>query len=375
MRDLYRETFDEIHASEALRREVLNMTKREKAAVKRQVPKMLLIAAVIVLALAGTTLAVTFSGMQEWFNKEWTKETGQTIHKDQMGLIDRLTDEIGVSAKAGGITMTLDSVTRGEGILWMLLEIDGLPPEEELEAQLGQYARPVDASRLPEGYQPSPMRDYNFLDYQLALATEDGDILLGLGYEQAARREDGTLSVLMRCETPVEAEVTLLDTVNLALRLGSLDWGGRITVGRIPLAEGPWEFTFTLPAKEEQPYLTTGPCNLPGYLPRPNGWDTQEMGPPPQKTAAFRDIQVTPTDCTMFWVDPNEAKEIHLGSWMSLVMKDGTELNLDSSGDFYETLPDGAAVRRKPWPVPVDLSQAVALRYHFEGEEFLLELK
>ena len=36
MNDLYRKTFDEIHASEALRQEVLNMTKQEKAAARRQ---------------------------------------------------------------------------------------------------------------------------------------------------------------------------------------------------------------------------------------------------------------------------------------------------------------------------------------------------
>ena len=54
MNDLYWKTFDEIHASEALRQEVLNMTKQEKAAAKRQVPRILLITAIVVLVLVGT---------------------------------------------------------------------------------------------------------------------------------------------------------------------------------------------------------------------------------------------------------------------------------------------------------------------------------
>ena len=64
MNDLYRKTFDEIHASDALRQEVLNMTKQERAMAKRQIPRMVLIAAIVVLALAGTALAAAIAGIQ-----------------------------------------------------------------------------------------------------------------------------------------------------------------------------------------------------------------------------------------------------------------------------------------------------------------------
>ena len=141
MNDLYRKTFDEIHASAALRQEVLNMTKQERAAAKRQVPRMLLIATIVVLVLAGTALAAAAPGIRQWFSQQWTQETGRPIRTDQLGLIDQLSDAVGISAEFGGITVTVDSVTRGENVIWFLLEIDGdLPSREELETSLRETA-------------------------------------------------------------------------------------------------------------------------------------------------------------------------------------------------------------------------------------------
>ena len=126
-----------MHASEALRQEVLNMTGQETTTVKRQVPRMLLIATVVVLVLAGTALAAAVPGIRQWFSQQWRLETGRPIRTDQLGLIDRLTDAVGASAESCGITVTVDSVTRGEDVIWFLLEIDGdLPSREELEALL-----------------------------------------------------------------------------------------------------------------------------------------------------------------------------------------------------------------------------------------------
>ena len=70
MRNIYRETFDQIHASETLRKEVLEMTKQQQSTVRRRrIPNGALIAAALVLVLAGTTLAAV--GMprtlRDWF--------------------------------------------------------------------------------------------------------------------------------------------------------------------------------------------------------------------------------------------------------------------------------------------------------------------
>lgn len=377
MNELYRKTFDEVHASEALRQEVLNMTKQEKAVVKRQIPRVALIAAIVALALAGTALAAALPGIQQWFGQQWTKETGKAIEKDQMGIITKLTDEVGVSATADGVTVTVDSVTRGEGAIWVLMKVQGIPSEEELASRLAQQEAPeLDRSLLPEGWEPSPMRDFDFLDAELILTPALADRIHSWASLQQTCDENGTWSFLLMCEAPADSlEITPLDAESMTMKLGGLRWGGYIGVGRILIAEGPWELTFSLSPIKLTASLTTGPCRLPAYLRTPDGWDSTTMGPPPSEEVAFQDIQVTATGCTLFWADLDQAERTHLAPSWSLVMKDGTELELDTSGQFYYEQPDGTAVTRKSWPVPVDLSQAKSLEYRYEEEVHSLALK
>lgn len=115
----YREMFGEVHASDRLKQEVLNMTK-QKRSQRRHIPLAALIAAVLVVVLAGTALAMTNAGIRDWFAQHWREETGHVINVDQLGMIDQLTQEIGAGDTCNGVTVTVDSVTRGESILWML---------------------------------------------------------------------------------------------------------------------------------------------------------------------------------------------------------------------------------------------------------------
>ena len=64
MRKEYREMFDEVHASERLRTEVMNMKRAENGSerTRRRVPAAALIAAALVVVLAGTALAVEYFG-------------------------------------------------------------------------------------------------------------------------------------------------------------------------------------------------------------------------------------------------------------------------------------------------------------------------
>lgn len=57
MNDKYRETFEQVRASGRLKTEVRNMTELERGKSKRRFPKAALIAAILVLALAGTAIA------------------------------------------------------------------------------------------------------------------------------------------------------------------------------------------------------------------------------------------------------------------------------------------------------------------------------
>ena len=134
MRNIYRETFDQIHASETLRKEVLEMTKQQQSTVRRRrIPKGALIAAALVLVLAGTTLAAV--GMprtlRDWFAMEWQERTDKDISLEQLAVIDHLTQTVGVSDTQNGTTVTLDSVTVGNSSMWMMLKVSGTYSENE----------------------------------------------------------------------------------------------------------------------------------------------------------------------------------------------------------------------------------------------------
>ena len=53
----YKETFDRVHASQRLKTEVLNMKREENVTKRRRIPAAALVAAVLVIALAGTAAA------------------------------------------------------------------------------------------------------------------------------------------------------------------------------------------------------------------------------------------------------------------------------------------------------------------------------
>lgn len=345
------------------------MTKQEQAVVKRQIPRILLIAAVIVLALAGTTLAAAFPEIQEWFSQQWTEETGKTIETDQMGIITGLTDEVGVSAEADGVTVTVDSITRGREGIWILMKIDGVPSETELEAMLGQYEHPIKG--LPEGITPPSNRHYSLIEMELEYTPAGtGQSWLSAGLLQESRGEDGSLNMLYHYEPPTDMTYTPLDAEELSLKFSRLQWG--YLGGNVPLGDGPWELTIPLEPIKDQPVLTTGPCTLSCNAQFDGPWNTRTMGPYPEVEVRFREIEVTATGVTLFWADPEQTEEAEPPRELFLVMKDGTEVKLETAGSFWHKQPDGSVVTRKCWPVPVDLSQAEALRCR---DEQVLKLK
>lgn len=394
MNDLYRRTFDEVHASEALRQEVLNMTKQEKAVVRRQVPRMLLIAAIVVLALAGTALAAALPGIQNWFSQQWTKETGKTIEKDQMGIITGLTDAVGVSAEADGVTVTVDSVTRGEDVLWLLLEAEGLPSEEEMETLLGVPEESPEAE-TPSGYQETTMGDITitagvsgpeetpasqFHDFRFGRGcklTTDPVVSDGTYSEwatiQNTVREDGTMTVLMRHRFGPLEGASALGAMDVTLELPGLTWS------EIPVT-GDFTLAFSLPAIQPARPLTTGGGTARGDLPLgenglPSFWDTNTMGPCPSEEMAFQSTRMTPTNFTIYWTDWEQTQRLHIAGDWYLIMKDGTEVCADTSGLMYSKQPDGSWVSRFLWPVPVDLTQAKSLEYRYWDDVQSFKLK
>ena len=101
MRTRYQRAFDHVTASERLEREVLNMTKQEKQALRRRIPRAVLIAAVLALLLAGTALAVNVPGIQAWFQRYWEDAAGTAeMPPAQQEVLDDLTQSVEASAAA-----------------------------------------------------------------------------------------------------------------------------------------------------------------------------------------------------------------------------------------------------------------------------------
>lgn len=119
MQNIYRETFEQIHASEQLRKEVANVPKQEKAVFRHRISKAGLIAAA--LALAGTVLAVASPTLWWWFEQKW-EETGSSMTESQSLVIDGLTRKVGESVTSGDVTVTVDSITVGSSQIWALLD-------------------------------------------------------------------------------------------------------------------------------------------------------------------------------------------------------------------------------------------------------------
>ena len=100
MKELYRKTFDEVHASERLREEVRNMKATERNARKFRRPTALVAVMILLVVLAGTVAAVTAGvpgSIQGWFTREWTDLSGEAMPQEQMDLIQELTQSVGVS--------------------------------------------------------------------------------------------------------------------------------------------------------------------------------------------------------------------------------------------------------------------------------------
>lgn len=119
MRTPYQEAFDHVTASERLKDEVLDMTKREKQELRRRIPKFILIAAVIVLLLAGTALAVNIPNLQDWFRQYWVEATGENVmNPQQEDVMNSVTQSVDATSNMeNGAEDTSSEDTFSEGTL------------------------------------------------------------------------------------------------------------------------------------------------------------------------------------------------------------------------------------------------------------------
>ena len=334
MREQYRETFDEVQASDRLRQEVWNMTQQErKTPGKRRIPRGILVAAVLVLALTGTTLAAVGmpQTLQDWFAMEWQERTDSDISQEQLALIDSLTQEVGVSDTQNGVTVTLDSITVGSSSMWMMLHVSGAYGENE---DLRYHFDGIDLTMDPD-----PEQQHN---------TPGG---YGFDYPYSKVSSDGTLMVLVRFEIDMAGLSSLTDTHRqVTLLLDNVVCNDMTDPEDedLLLTEGSWKLQFDLEPQAQDA------IQIPGQVQA----EARSTEGGANKTVTFWYVAITATDITFVQSEEDQMYDVR----PSLVLEDGTVIEVGNGASRFrdEAYTEWSSVWY--WPVPVDLSQAAALR-------------
>lgn len=341
MRNIYRETFDQIRASEQLREEVLKMTKQEHiTTVKRRIPKTVLIAAALALVLAGTALAVASPTLREWFEKKWAEETSSQLKESQSLVIDSLTQKVGISDTSGEVTVTVDSITVGTSQIWALLDVEGWDFDRN-----AQYS----FDRMRVEIVPDP--------------SEGQHGGAGYGLDSIGFTEDG------RCRMLLEFSATIstgnqLNRGDYALEIDLNDLIRRRTGGAEDeaLCEGEWSFSIPLAAESLSPTITIDRVQV---LSNHMVWDqaTGKDGGALEGTggkshpavATLTNLQITATGAS-FYCD-GLMDRLHA----TVILADGTEV--ENRGGGGSRMEDGGWYVSFDWPVPLDVTDIVAIRF------------
>ena len=339
MRNIYRETFDQIHASEALRKEVLDMTKQTQCPVRRRrIPKGALIAAVLILALAGTALAAANPTLREWFSHRWTEATGGELTESQSLVIDSLTQKVGLSDISGDVTVTVDSITVGGSQIWALLVVEGWDFDRDAQYSFDRVRAEIvpDPSEGQYGGAAYGLGSIGFTEYDKCRMLLEFSATISTGNQ--LNSGDYTLEIdlkdLIRCRTGrAEDEI---------------------------LYEGDWSFSIPLTPESLSPVITIDHVQVPS---KQMVWDqtdeedggTAEGTEPRPAVATLTNLQISATGVSFYCdglMDRTRA---------TAIMADGTEV--EDHGGGGSRMEDGSWYVSFDWPVPLDVTDIVAIRF------------
>lgn len=332
MEQQYREMFDEVRSSSRLREEVQHMTQLEQKPVRHRLPKKALLAAAVLVVLAGTALAAVGAPgtLRGWFAQEWEETTGTPMDTEQLALIDQLTRPVGVTDTQNGTTVTVDSVTVGNSTVWLLLKVSG---EYTENTDLRYHFDSIDLTLDPDPDQVGTPGGYGF------------------EFPYAGVSQDGTLTMLIRYTIDLAGQSSLLDTSRQAtLVLEDVMCNDMTRSGDddVTLAEGHWTLTFPLEPGEIGRSLTLEEIQVPAMK-----LETREI-----KSVTLRDVEISATDITYVRsVDEQEWEPLRC----ALALEDGTAVE---QGNGTSRFWDEAQTQWGStwyWRVPVDLKQVTAL--------------
>ena len=339
MRNIYRETFDQIHASEQLREEVMEMSKQERTTTaNRRVPKATFIAAVLVLALAGTALAVVSPTLRGWFEQKWAEETGGQMTESQSLLINSLTQKVGESVTSGEVTVTVDSITVGGSQIWALLDVEGWDFDRDAQYSFDRVRAEIvpDPSEGQYGGAAYGLGSIGFTEYDKCRMLLEFSATISTGNQ--LNSGDYTLEIdlndLIRCRTGrAEDEI---------------------------LYEGDWSFSIPLTPESLSPVITIDHVQVPS---KQMVWDqtdeedggTAEGTEPRPAVATLANLQISATGVSFYCdglMDRTRA---------TAIMADGTEV--EDHGGGGSRMEDGSWYVSFDWPVPLDVTDIVAIRF------------
>ncbi len=339
MRNIYRETFDQIHASEQLREEVMEMSKQERTTTaNRRVPKATFIAAVLVLALAGTALAVVSPTLRGWFEQKWAEETGGQLTESQSLLINSLTQKVGESVTSGEVTVTVDSITVGGSQIWALLDVEGWDFDRDAQYSFDRVRAEIvpDPSEGQYGGAAYELGSIGFTEYDKCRMLLEFSATISTGNQ--LNSGDYTLEIdlndLIRCRTGrAEDEI---------------------------LYEGDWSFSIPLTPESLSPVITIDHVQVPS---KQMVWDqtdeedggTAEGTEPRPAVATLTNLQISATGVSFYCdglMDRTRA---------TAIMADGTEV--EDHGGGGSRMEDGSWYVSFDWPVPLDVTGIVAIRF------------
>ena len=320
-KSVYKNAFTGVGPSANVRDRILSMGRGSPPASLGFVRRLSAAAAALLVLLAllgcGAAAVIYGEGIQGFFARQWERLTGAPMDEGQTALIEHLSQNLNLSQTVDGVTVTLDSATVGSDVFYLLVRIDDR-----------SYAR-----------------DGTFDQFHIALEPEvpqEGALSDSGGWStQGVDGEGRRLFLFERPFAPSQAgpmEVTLSLT-DLCRGSGS---DRRVAV------EGTWEFRFTLDPSQAPP-----PISLPDTQAVVTDYFSGE-----RYTGLFTNIEVTSTGLRYDQIFENGDFP---DSWPVLVLEDGTEINgKDGSGSRIGE--DTFRCARR-WSVPVDLSQAAAVRF------------
>lgn len=186
----------------------------------RRFKRLPLILAAVFLALAltgaGFVSAVYGDSMQNWFAHEWQMSTGENLSDEHAAVIDRLSQDIGVSQTVDGVTVTVVSAAIGKDRAVLLLRVQGVTGNKRKFYAFDRMEMTVSPENI--GHGSSWTFEYQGTD-------GDGSMLMLLNYNFIINEN-------VVAEHP-EADVTL-QLENLATSKGK------------PVVKGQWTLEFTL---------------------------------------------------------------------------------------------------------------------------------